>query len=47
LDEVYPIIIEVTNEDDRELDVTIDVLLQPTETDDTGMKVLSRSHPLD
>ncbi|KAJ7270064.1 Gryzun, putative trafficking through golgi-domain-containing protein [Mycena haematopus] len=35
LDEEYPILIEVTNADDRELEVTADVLLQPTEIDGT------------
>ncbi|KAJ7716532.1 Gryzun, putative trafficking through golgi-domain-containing protein [Mycena metata] len=35
LDEDYPILIEVTNADDRELEVTADVLLQPTEIDGT------------
>ncbi|TFK44945.1 Gryzun, putative trafficking through golgi-domain-containing protein [Crucibulum laeve] len=33
LDEDYPIDIEVTNLDTRELDVVVDVLLQPTEID--------------
>ncbi|KAJ7209783.1 Gryzun, putative trafficking through golgi-domain-containing protein [Mycena pura] len=33
LNEDYPILIEVTNADDRELEVTADVLLQPTEID--------------
>lgn len=37
LNEEYPILIEVTNADDRELEVTADVLLQPTEIDGTGM----------
>ena len=32
LDEVYPIVIEITNTDDWTLDV-VDVLLQPTEAD--------------
>ncbi|KAJ7350608.1 Gryzun, putative trafficking through golgi-domain-containing protein [Mycena albidolilacea] len=35
LDEDYPILIEVTNADDRALEVTADVLLQPTEIDGT------------
>ncbi|KAJ6593407.1 Gryzun, putative trafficking through golgi-domain-containing protein [Mycena capillaripes] len=35
LDENYPILIEVTNADDRELEVIADVLLQPTEIDGT------------
>ncbi|KAJ8480730.1 hypothetical protein ONZ45_g15551 [Pleurotus djamor] len=34
LDEDYPILIEVTNLDDKELDVIMDVLLQPAEIDD-------------
>ncbi|KAK0494835.1 Gryzun, putative trafficking through golgi-domain-containing protein [Armillaria luteobubalina] len=34
IDEVYPIVIEVTNADNRELEVTMDLLLQPTEVDD-------------
>lgn len=33
LDEEYPIVIEITNIDERHLDVVIDVLLQPTEVD--------------
>jgi hypothetical protein len=37
LDEDYPILIEVTNADDRELEVMADVLLQPTEIDGAGM----------
>ncbi|KAJ6631526.1 Gryzun, putative trafficking through golgi-domain-containing protein [Mycena sp. CBHHK59/15] len=35
LNEDYPIVIEVTNADDRELEVVADVLLQPTEIDGT------------
>ncbi|KAJ6497565.1 Gryzun, putative trafficking through golgi-domain-containing protein [Mycena sanguinolenta] len=35
LDEDYPILVEVTNTDDRELELTADVLLQPTEIDGT------------
>ncbi|KAI9511510.1 Gryzun, putative trafficking through golgi-domain-containing protein [Russula earlei] len=34
LDEEYPIVIGVNNEDDRPLDVLLDVLLQPTEIDE-------------
>ncbi|KAF8435107.1 Gryzun, putative trafficking through golgi-domain-containing protein [Boletus edulis BED1] len=34
LDEAYPIVIEITNTDDRALDVVVDVLLQPTEVDE-------------
>lgn len=33
LDENYPIVINITNTDDRELDIVIDILLQPTEID--------------
>ena len=36
LDEEYPIVISVINEDDRPLDVLLDVLLQPTEIDEAG-----------
>ncbi|KAL1746670.1 Gryzun, putative trafficking through golgi-domain-containing protein [Schizophyllum fasciatum] len=32
--EDYPIVIDITNTDDRSLEVTLDVLLQPTEVDD-------------
>ncbi|KAI5826272.1 hypothetical protein K523DRAFT_419385 [Schizophyllum commune Tattone D] len=32
--EDYPILIDITNTDDRSLEVTLDVLLQPTEVDD-------------
>ncbi|KAF8119758.1 Gryzun, putative trafficking through golgi-domain-containing protein [Boletus edulis] len=35
LDEAYPIVIEITNTDDRALDIVVDVLLQPTEVDET------------
>ncbi|KAG6382017.1 Gryzun, putative trafficking through golgi-domain-containing protein [Boletus reticuloceps] len=34
LDEAYPIVIEITNTDDRALDIVVDVLLQPTEVDE-------------
>ena len=34
--EDYPILIDITNTDDRSLEVTLDVLLQPTEVDDAG-----------
>lgn len=33
LDEEYPIVIDITNADDRELDVVVDVLLMPTDID--------------
>ncbi|KAF9012565.1 glutathione transferase omega-1 [Cyathus striatus] len=34
LDEDYPIVIQVTNTDNRPLEVVVDILLQPTEVDD-------------
>lgn len=37
LDEEYPIVIDVTNLDERHLDVVVDVLLQPTEVDEACM----------
>jgi trafficking protein particle complex subunit 11 len=37
LNEEYPITIEITNSDNKELDVTMDVLLQPTDLDYAGM----------
>jgi hypothetical protein len=36
LDEEYPIVISITNEDDRALDVILDILLQPSEIDEAG-----------
>lgn len=36
LDEEYPITIKVTNVDDKELDVTFDVMLHPPEDDSSG-----------
>ena len=36
LDEAYSIVVEITNTDDRALDVVVDVLLQPTEVDEAG-----------
>ena len=36
LDEEYPIVISIINEDHRPLDVLLDVLLQPTEIDEAG-----------
>lgn len=39
LDETYPISIDVTNQDDRELEITLDILLQPGE-DDQGESLL-------
>jgi hypothetical protein len=40
--EEYPISVIVTNDDDRALEVHMDVLLQPTEADDAGASY----HPL-
>ncbi|KAJ7503038.1 Foie gras liver health family 1-domain-containing protein [Mycena galericulata] len=40
LNEEYPILIEVTNADDRDLEVTADVLLQPTEIDGTENTII-------
>lgn len=37
LDEEYPITVKVTNFDDKELDVTFDVMLHPPEDDSSGM----------
>lgn len=37
LDQDYPITIEVTNGDVRDMDVVVNILLQPTEIDDAGM----------
>lgn len=39
LDEDYPIEIEVTNTDTRDLQVSISLLLQPLETEDVGMSL--------
>ena len=43
--ELYPIIFEITNEDDQDLEFDMDVLLQPSD-DDTGLlfsfKILDR-----
>lgn len=41
LDEEYPITIKITNTDDKELDVTFDVILHPPEDDSSGMIYLS------
>jgi trafficking protein particle complex subunit 11 len=38
LDEVYPIVIDITNADDRDVAVVVDVLLQPTDIDHGGMQ---------
>jgi len=40
LDEDYPIDIEVTNTDIRDLQVSISLLLQPLEIEDVGMSVV-------
>jgi hypothetical protein len=37
LDEEYPIVISIINDDDRTLDVLLDILLQPTDIDEAGM----------
>ena len=37
LDEEFPITIKITNVDDKELDVTFDVILHPPEDDSSGM----------
>lgn len=37
LDEDYPITIQITNADNKELDVTFDVILHPPEDDSSGM----------
>ena len=36
LDEAYPITIKITNTDDKELDVTFEVILHPPEDDSSG-----------
>ena len=36
LGEEYPIEIDITNDDTRELDITVDILLLPSEYDDSG-----------
>ena len=40
LDQDYPITVEVTNIDIRDLGVVVNILLQPTEIDDAGMLVV-------
>lgn len=37
LDEDYPVEIEITNVDSRQLDIVVSFLLQPTEIDDAGL----------
>ncbi|KAF8841726.1 hypothetical protein BDN67DRAFT_927820 [Paxillus ammoniavirescens] len=44
LDEEYPITIEITNNDDRHLDVIVDVLLQPTEVDKAVQHIVFDDH---
>ena len=41
--EEFPIEINITNEDERELDVVLDVLLQPTEIDEAGASYVKNS----
>jgi hypothetical protein len=47
LDEEYAIVISITNEDDRALDVILDILLQPSEIDEAGAQtcVLIQTNP--
>ena len=45
LDEEYPITIKVTNTDNKELDVTFDVILHPPEDDSSGTVCKPRSSP--
>ncbi|KAG2132301.1 Gryzun, putative trafficking through golgi-domain-containing protein [Suillus bovinus] len=40
LDEEYPIVIAITNVDERYLDVVVDVLLQPTEVDKAAQYII-------
>ncbi|KAG1830148.1 Gryzun, putative trafficking through golgi-domain-containing protein [Suillus variegatus] len=40
LDEEYPIAIDITNVDERHLDVVVDVLLQPTEVDQAAQYIV-------
>ena len=40
LDQDYPITVEVTNTDVRDLGVVVNILLQPTEIDDAGISVV-------
>jgi len=39
LDEEYPIVVDVTNIDERHLDISVDVLPQPTEVDEGCMTI--------
>ncbi|EGN92744.1 hypothetical protein SERLA73DRAFT_98785 [Serpula lacrymans var. lacrymans S7.3] len=40
VDEEFPIVINITNTDERDLDVVIDVLLQPTEFDEADNQII-------
>ncbi|KAG2153198.1 Gryzun, putative trafficking through golgi-domain-containing protein [Suillus clintonianus] len=40
VDEEYPIVIDITNVDERHLDVVVDVLLQPTEVDQGAQYII-------
>jgi hypothetical protein len=40
LDEEYPIVIDITNVDERHLDIVVDVLLQPTEEDQAAQYIV-------
>ncbi|KAF8918186.1 Gryzun, putative trafficking through golgi-domain-containing protein [Mucidula mucida] len=40
IDEEYPITIEVTNVDDQDLEIFVDILLQPTEVDDADNSII-------
>lgn len=40
LGEEFPITLDVTNTDDRELDIAVDVLLQPTEIEEAGLSLI-------
>jgi len=46
LDEEYPIVIKITNDDDRALDVILDILLQPSEIDEAGTQSVYRCRPI-
>ena len=37
--EEFPITIDVSNQDDKEMEMVVDALLQPTEFDELGMTV--------
>ena len=44
LDEGFTVEINVTNDDDRELDIVVDALLQPTEIDEAGQSACPSDH---